>query len=89
MEFILSNYRSPNTFVYQATLDTLELIKDKDTDYNFSKKSKIVFHSKLKPLYIAFLHSIKFSEHCTEIKFYKKPLAVEENNYLRKIVKFT
>ena len=35
--------------------------KGKGTDYVISLKSKAVYNSKLKPLYTAFLHSIKFS----------------------------
>ena len=73
-------------FFYQPTLDTLELKKDKGTDYFLSWKSKGVYNSKLKLLYTAFLHSIKHSEYRTGIKFDKNPLAVEQSNYLTKIV---
>ena len=38
---------SQNIFVYQPKLDTLELKKDKGTDYEFSWKSKGVYNSKL------------------------------------------
>ena len=38
------------------------------------------------PLYTAFLHSIKLSGYRIEIKFDKDPLALEQNNYLTKIV---
>ena len=34
--------------VYQPSLDTSELKKDKSTEYLFSRKSKVVFNSKLK-----------------------------------------
>ena len=81
-----SNDGSQNTFVYQPTLDTLELKKDKGTDYVLSWKSNGVYNSKLKPLYTAFLHSIKLSGYKMGIKFDKDPLAVEQNNYLSKIV---
>ena len=37
--YFTSNDGSQNTFVYQSILDTLELIKDKGTDYNLSWKS--------------------------------------------------
>ena len=60
--YLTSNNGSQNTFVYQPTLDTLELKKNKGTDYVGSWKSKGVFNSKLKPLYTAFLHSIRLSE---------------------------
>ena len=45
-----------------------------------------VYYSKLKPLYTAYLHSIKLSGYRTEIKFDKDPLAVEQKNYLTKFV---
>ena len=49
---------SESTCVYQLTLDTLELKKDKSTDYMPSWKSKGVYNSKLKPLSNTFLHSM-------------------------------
>ena len=66
-----SNDGSQNTFVYQPTLDTLELKKDKGTDYVLSWKSNGVYNSKLKPLYTAFLHSIKLSEYRMRKKLIK------------------
>ena len=84
--YFTSNDGSQNTFVYQPTLDALELKKDKGTDYVLSWKSKGVFNSKLKPLYTAFLHSIKLSEYRIGTKFDKDLLAIEQNNYLTKIV---
>ena len=39
---------SQNMFIYQSTLDTLELKKDKGADYVLSYKSKGVYNSKLK-----------------------------------------
>ena len=54
-------------------IKTLELKKDKGTDYVFSWKSKGIFNSKIKPLYSIFLHSIKLSEHRIGIKFDKIP----------------
>ena len=67
-------------FVYQPTLDTLELKKDKGIDYVLSWKSKWIFTSKLKPIYDAFLHSIAFSGYKVGIKFDKDFLVVEQNN---------
>ena len=64
----------------------LELKKDKYTDDVLSWKLKGVFNSKLKPLDIAFLHSIKLYEYILRIKFDKDPLAVDQKNYLTKIV---
>ena len=46
-------------FLYQPTLDALELKKDKGTDYVLSWKSKRLYTSKHKRLYTAFLHGIK------------------------------
>ena len=84
-----SNDRSQNTFYYQSTLDTLELKKEKGSDYILSWKSNGVYNSQLKPLYTAFLHTIKFSEYRNAIKFDKEPLAVEQKkNYLSKTVNF-
>ena len=76
--YFTSNDGSQSTFVYQPTLDTLELQKnDKGTDYVLSWKSNGVYNSKLKPLYTAFLHSAKLSGYRMRIKFDKDPLAVE------------
>ena len=82
-----SNDGSQNKFVYQPTLDTWELKKDKVTDYVLSWKSKGVYNSKLKPLYSAFLYGIKLSGYRMGIKFDKDPLAAEQNIYLTKIIK--
>ena len=70
--------------VYQPPLNTLELKKDKGTDYVLSGNSKGVYTSKLKPLYTAFLHSIKLSVYRLGTKSDKDPLAVEQNNYATK-----
>ena len=67
----------------------LEFKKEKCKKYKWkiiSWKSNGVFNSKLKPLYTAILHSIKLSEYRIGTKFDKDPLAVEQNNYLIKIV---
>ena len=50
------------------------------TDYLLSWKSKGVCTSKLKPLYTAFLNSIKLSGYRVKIKFDKDPSAVEKNS---------
>ena len=60
-------------FIYQPTLNTLELNKNKGTDYVLSWKSKGVFNSKLKSLYTAFLCGIKISEYRIGIKLDKSP----------------
>ena len=84
--YFKSNDRSQNKFVYEPTIDMFELKKDKCTDHVLSWKLKGVFNSKLKPLDIAFLHSIKLYEYRLRIKFDKDPLAVDQKNYLTKIV---
>ena len=81
--YFTSNDRSQNTFVYQHLFNKK---KDQIIDYVLSWKSKGVYNSKSKPLYTAFVHSIKLSEYKIGIKFHKDPLAVEQNNYLTKIV---
>ena len=84
--YFTSNDEPQNTFVYQQTLDTLELNKDKGTDHVVSWKSNGVYNSKLKPLYNTFLHGIKLTCYKMGIKFYKGPLAVGQSSYLTKIV---
>ena len=74
--YFRSNDESQNTFVYQPTLETLELRIEKGTDYLLSLKSNGVYNSKHEPLYTAFLHSIKRSGYKMVIKFDKDPLAV-------------
>ena len=59
--YFTSNNGSQNTFVYQPTLDILELKKDKCTVYVLNWKSNGRYNSKFKPLYTAFLHSILLS----------------------------
>ena len=58
--FFFGDGGSQNMFVYQPTLDTLELQKEKGNDYVLSWKSKGLYPFELKPLYTAFLHSINF-----------------------------
>ena len=56
--YFTSNDGSQNIFIYQPTLDTLELEKHIGTNCVLSWNSKGVYNSKLKPLYTAFLNSI-------------------------------
>ena len=74
--YFTSTDGSEDTFVYQPTVDTLELKKDKGTDYVLSWKSNGVYNSKHKSLYTASYIGIKFDKH---------PLAVEQNNSFTKI----
>ena len=75
-----------NMFVYQPALDTLKLKKYKETGYVISWRSKAVNFSEIKPLYTAFLHSIKLFRYEIGIKFDKERLATKQNNYLTKVV---
>ena len=84
--FFSSNYGSQNAFAYQPRPDILELKKDKGTDYVLSWKSNEIYNSKRQPLYAALSHNIKRSGYRMRIKFDKDPSAVEQNNYLTKIV---
>ena len=79
--YFTNNDGSQNTFVYQPTLDTLELKKDKGIDYILSWKSNGVYNSKLKSLYTAFLYSITHSGHKTRIKFDNDLLAVKQKSF--------
>ena len=73
-------------FNYQPTFNTLELKKRRSTYFVFIWKSKEVCNSKLKPLYTAFLHSLKYFGYRTGIKFDKDLLAIEQNNCFTKIL---
>ena len=84
--YFTSNDASQNAFVYQPTLDTLELKKTKVLIMLLLGNQMEVYNSNFNPLYTAFLHSIKLSAYTVGIKFDKDPLAVEQNNYLTKIV---
>ena len=53
--FFTSNDESQNIFVYQPTLNVLELKKDKDTEYAIGWKLKGLYNSKLRALHGAFL----------------------------------
>ena len=64
----------------------MKKVTDKYTDYVFCWKSNGVYNSKLKPLYTAFLNSIKLTGYKIGTKFNKDALAIEQNNYLTKIV---
>ena len=55
--------RPQNAFVYQPTLNTLELKKDKGTDQILSQKSNGVFNSKLNSIHTAIVSSRKLSEY--------------------------
>ena len=73
-------------FVYQPTFTTLDLKKDKDTEYIVAQKSKELFKSRLEPLYKAFLPNIKRFGYKIRMQFNKTALVVQDNNYSHKIV---
>ena len=59
--YFIGDIGSQNMFVHHLARDTLKLKKEKGADYVLSWKSDLVYISKLKLLYIAYLHSIKSS----------------------------
>ena len=72
-------------FVYQPTLDTLELKEDRGTGYVINKNSKGVYSSKLTPLYTAFLCNVKLAGYRIKIRFSNRVLIEEQNNHVTKI----
>ena len=64
---------------------------DIKTRYVLGWKSIRVYNSKLEPLYIAFLHSIKLFGYEMVIKFDKNPLSVEQKKKIldQKLQMFT
>ena len=76
---------SQNMFAYQPTFNTI-VLKDKGTNYILNWKSKGIYSFELKLLHAAFLHSMKHSGCRMGIKIDKEPLAVEQNNYVTKII---
>ena len=72
--------------IYLFINQHIRVKKGKFSDYVAGWKSKGVYTSKLKPLYTAFLHTIKFSGYKVRKKFDKDPLAVEQSNYAAKVV---
>ena len=63
-------------FVYQLTIDILELKNNKGTGYVLGWESKRLFNSKLSLLHTTFLYSIKLSWYKMGIKSAKDILAV-------------
>ena len=70
-------------FGYQPTVDSLELKKTKLLIMFLAKNEREYI---LPKLYTILLHSTKPSGYRIEIKFHEDTLAVEQNNYLIKIV---
>ena len=79
-KFFFGDDGSQNMFVYQPTLNTIGLKEDKGTDYFVGWKSKGIYTPKLRPLYTAFLHSMKRSGYRTGKPFDNSVLVVEQNN---------
>ena len=82
--YFTSDDGSQNMFVYQPTLDTLDLKKGKGIDYVIDWKSRGLYT--FTSLYTTFLHCRKLSGYRIGIKFDNSVLVVEENNYASKIV---
>ena len=62
--------------IYKPTLDTLEF----KALIMFLAENQEVFTPKLKPLYTAFLHSIRFAGYKLGIIFDKDPLVIYQND---------
>ena len=72
-------------FVYQPKRSTLELIKTRALImFPVGNQRGYIFLNLSH--YTAFLHSMKLSGYRMRIKFDKDPLAVEQSNYLTKVV---
>ena len=80
---------SQNTFVYQSTIDMLELKEDKATVYVIGWKSKGLFRSKPRPFHSAYFRqeSMRYFGYKIGIQFNNTPLVVEVNNYTPKTAK--
>ena len=79
--FFFGNDGSQKLFVYQPTLDTLELKEDKGTDYFTGFRLKAFFKFNFLPLHSAFLPNIKYFGYKVGIQFCNTPLVVEQSNY--------
>ena len=75
-----------NMFVYQPTLSTLQLQKDKGTKYVISLRPKGLYGSTLSLQYTHILHSIIAFGYKIGIKCNRDPLVVEQNKYVTKII---
>ena len=73
-------------FVYYPSFNTLELKKDKNTEYFIGWKSKGLFKSNFRPLHGAFLPNIKYFGHKIGTQLNNTPSIVEQNNYSTKTV---
>ena len=73
-------------FVYYPSFNTLELKKDKNTEYFIGWKSKGLFKSNFRPLHGAFLPNIKYFGHKIGMQLNNTPSIVEQNNYSIKTV---
>ena len=83
--YFTNNNGSQNTFVYQSALDTLKSKKLKELVMFLDGNQRQYVILNLSH-YIFFLPRLNFSGYRTGIKFDKDPLAVEQNNYLSKIL---
>ena len=65
--FVCDGFR--NNIVYQPTFNTLDLNKDKGTNYVIDWTPKCLFESKLLPFMMLFLPHIKCFEYAIGIQF--------------------
>ena len=72
--YFIDDNGSQNMFAYRRTLDISEFKKFKCTGYVLSWKSEGVYTSKLKPLYTAFLLSIKLFGYRIGMKIDRDPV---------------
>ena len=77
---------SHNIVVYQSTISTYKLEKDKGTNYVLIWKSKGIYSSQRKPLYTAFWHSRTRSAYRMRTIFDKDCVAFKQNNCATKII---
>ena len=84
--YFTSNDGSQNMFIYQPTLNMLELKNDKSTEYIISWKSKELYNSKLIALYGAFLPDVKYFNNKIGMQFNNTPLKIEQNICTTRIV---
>ena len=72
--------------VYWPRFSTLQLLKDKGTDYGISWKSKRLCGSTLFPQYTHFFHSIKCFGHLIGIKLIYGSFSCRTKKYAAKII---
>ena len=69
-------------FVYQPTLNTLQIKYEKTSENAISWKSKEIYTTNAKPLHGAFLPQLRYDARKICVNLTKSPLVAEQNNYL-------